>query len=226
MCYFLLVRRTPATIGDISTTFMGVFYGAYLPSFWVRLRAVGTGFSTVEWAGVRAYFPWYPGWAPVPVPDTITQVGRSVGHWSRRSDENPWRIWCVCVCVGRAGGWGVSSLMCAHRVIAQPFFAPIASEGSREGLTEACALPHALWCWYTEKLLLASPPFLPLLTEARVAVKRGILDAQARRGLPLADWPIKHPSRPPSIPSPAPTYLLPPPSPLPSSPPRPGPPFH
>lgn len=74
MCYFLLVRRTPATIGDISTTFMGVFYGAYLPSFWVRLRAVGTGFPTVAWAGVRAYFPWYPAWAPVPVPDTITQV--------------------------------------------------------------------------------------------------------------------------------------------------------
>ncbi|CAN0094121.1 unnamed protein product [Ectocarpus fasciculatus] len=73
MCYFLLVRRTPATIGDISTTFMGVFYGAYLPSFWVRLRALGTGFPTVSWAGVRAYFPWYPAWAPVPVPDTITQ---------------------------------------------------------------------------------------------------------------------------------------------------------
>ncbi|CAM9670103.1 unnamed protein product [Ectocarpus sp. 12 AP-2014] len=48
MCYFLLVRRTPATIGDISTTFMGVFYGAYLPSFWVRLRALGTvSFDTI-----------------------------------------------------------------------------------------------------------------------------------------------------------------------------------
>lgn len=78
MCYFLLVRRTPATIGDISTTFMGVFYGAYLPSFWVRLRAVGTGFPTVSWAGVRAIFPWYPMWAPLPVPDTITQVSAAV----------------------------------------------------------------------------------------------------------------------------------------------------
>ncbi|CAB1096652.1 unnamed protein product [Ectocarpus sp. CCAP 1310/34] len=84
MCYFLLVRRTPATIGDISTTFMGVFYGAYLPSFWVRLRALGTGFPTVSWAGVRAYFPWYPAWAPVPVPDTITQArqGALITWWT------------------------------------------------------------------------------------------------------------------------------------------------
>lgn len=74
MLYFLLVRRTPASIGDISTTFMGVFYGAYLPSFWVRLRALGTGNPMLFWAGVRGVFPWYPSWAPLPVPDSLTQV--------------------------------------------------------------------------------------------------------------------------------------------------------
>lgn len=79
MLYFLLVRRTPATMGDISTTFMGVFYGAYLPSFWVRLRALGTGVPVLSWAGVRGVFPWYPAWAPIPVPDSLTQV-RVVGE--------------------------------------------------------------------------------------------------------------------------------------------------
>jgi hypothetical protein len=39
--YFLLMRRTPASISDISTTFMGVFYAAYLPFFCVRLRCLG-----------------------------------------------------------------------------------------------------------------------------------------------------------------------------------------
>lgn len=84
MLYFLLVRRTPATIGDISTTFMGIFYGAYLPSFWVRLRALGTGSPMLAWAGVRGLFPWWPTWAPVPVPDFLTQ-GALITWWTYMS---------------------------------------------------------------------------------------------------------------------------------------------
>ncbi|CAM9253628.1 unnamed protein product, partial [Chrysoparadoxa australica] len=41
MLYFLLIRKTPGTISDISTTFMGIFYAAYMPSFWIRLRSIG-----------------------------------------------------------------------------------------------------------------------------------------------------------------------------------------
>lgn len=53
MLYFLLIRRTPGSISDISTTFMGVFYTSYLPSFWVRLRCLS--------GGVRPHWP--SGWA-------------------------------------------------------------------------------------------------------------------------------------------------------------------
>lgn len=39
ICIYLLFRRRKiATIADISTTFMGLFYAGYLPSFWVRLH--------------------------------------------------------------------------------------------------------------------------------------------------------------------------------------------
>lgn len=39
ICIYLLFRRKKiATIADISTTFMGMFYAGYLPSFWVRLH--------------------------------------------------------------------------------------------------------------------------------------------------------------------------------------------
>lgn len=39
VCIYLLFRRRRiATIADISTTFMGLFYAGYLPSFWVRLH--------------------------------------------------------------------------------------------------------------------------------------------------------------------------------------------
>lgn len=41
ICIYLLFRRSKiATIADISTTFMGLFYAGYLPSYWVRLHAM------------------------------------------------------------------------------------------------------------------------------------------------------------------------------------------
>ncbi|CAM9675256.1 unnamed protein product [Heterosigma akashiwo] len=41
MVWMLVMRREMGTISDISTTFLGLFYTGYLPSFWVRLRALG-----------------------------------------------------------------------------------------------------------------------------------------------------------------------------------------
>ncbi|KAJ8599891.1 hypothetical protein CTAYLR_002802 [Chrysophaeum taylorii] len=38
MLWFLLMRPNCSSINDISTTLMGLFYTAYLPSWWVRLR--------------------------------------------------------------------------------------------------------------------------------------------------------------------------------------------
>ncbi|CAN0480171.1 unnamed protein product, partial [Discosporangium mesarthrocarpum] len=83
MLYFLLVRRTPGTIGDISTSFMGVFYGAYLPSFWVRLRAI-TG-PEASLARVRGLVPsFWPAWCPLPLPDSLTH-GALVTWWTYMS---------------------------------------------------------------------------------------------------------------------------------------------
>ena len=38
MLWLLLMRKRCSTISDISTTLMGLFYTAYLPSWWVRLK--------------------------------------------------------------------------------------------------------------------------------------------------------------------------------------------
>lgn len=44
VCIYLLFRRRRiATIADISTTFMGLFYAGYLPSFWIRMHGMGGG---------------------------------------------------------------------------------------------------------------------------------------------------------------------------------------
>jgi phosphatidate cytidylyltransferase len=41
MIWFLTFKRHLATINEIATTFMGMFYLRYVPSFWVRIRLIG-----------------------------------------------------------------------------------------------------------------------------------------------------------------------------------------
>jgi phosphatidate cytidylyltransferase len=58
ICFYLLFQPKFATIADISASIMGLFYGGYLPSYWVRLRSLGQvqasnlpleGFWTTHW---------------------------------------------------------------------------------------------------------------------------------------------------------------------------------
>jgi phosphatidate cytidylyltransferase len=42
MIWFLTMRRTVSTIPEIATTFSGMFYLGYVPSFWVRIRQTGS----------------------------------------------------------------------------------------------------------------------------------------------------------------------------------------
>lgn len=51
ICFYLMFQPKPATIADISTSLLGLFYGGYLPCFWVRLR-VG-----LDGTGARGYLP-------------------------------------------------------------------------------------------------------------------------------------------------------------------------
>jgi len=43
MMWFLTMRRKVTTIPEIATTFTGMFYLGYIPSFWVRIRMIGSG---------------------------------------------------------------------------------------------------------------------------------------------------------------------------------------
>lgn len=40
ICFYLLFQPKLATIADISASILGLFYGGYLPSYWVRLRGL------------------------------------------------------------------------------------------------------------------------------------------------------------------------------------------
>jgi phosphatidate cytidylyltransferase len=55
ICFYLLFQPKPATIADLSSSILGLFYGGYLPSFWVRLRSLGSAeLSNLPLGG---YFP-------------------------------------------------------------------------------------------------------------------------------------------------------------------------
>lgn len=41
ICFYLLFQPRIATISDISASILGLFYGGYLPSFWIRIRGIG-----------------------------------------------------------------------------------------------------------------------------------------------------------------------------------------
>jgi len=43
ICFYLLFQPKFATIADIATSILGLFYGGLLPSYWVQLRAIGSG---------------------------------------------------------------------------------------------------------------------------------------------------------------------------------------
>lgn len=43
MIWMMTMRRSVATIPEIATTFTGMFYLGYIPSFWVRIRLIGAG---------------------------------------------------------------------------------------------------------------------------------------------------------------------------------------
>lgn len=58
ICFYLLFLPKIASIADISTSIFGLFYGGYLPSYWIRLR-VGLDLNTAN------SFPFHTDWAAV-----------------------------------------------------------------------------------------------------------------------------------------------------------------
>jgi phosphatidate cytidylyltransferase len=58
ICFYLLFQPKMATIADISASILGLFYTGYLPSYWVRLRAIDSNIA--DNLPLDAY--WSQGW--------------------------------------------------------------------------------------------------------------------------------------------------------------------
>lgn len=55
ICFYLLFLPKLATIADISTSILGLFYAGYLPSYWIRLRSLGS--AAVNNVPLGGYWP-------------------------------------------------------------------------------------------------------------------------------------------------------------------------
>mmetsp|Transcript_17235 Transcript_17235/g.31208 ORF Transcript_17235/g.31208 Transcript_17235/m.31208 type:complete len:515 (+) Transcript_17235:126-1670(+) len=56
MIWFLTMRKEVTTISEIATTFTGMFYLGYIPSFWVRTRLIGSDRAPTRLAPIMAPF--------------------------------------------------------------------------------------------------------------------------------------------------------------------------
>ncbi len=56
ICFYLLFQPKFATIADVAASILGLFYGGYLPSYWIRLRDLDS-FATLPLEG---FWPTWP----------------------------------------------------------------------------------------------------------------------------------------------------------------------
>jgi len=71
ICFYLLFQPQVATIADVAASILGLFYGGYLPSFWIRLRDL----EQVDYANLPlgGYWPSWPlDWQQLPLGLTLT----------------------------------------------------------------------------------------------------------------------------------------------------------
>lgn len=67
ICFYLLFQPKLATIADISTSILGLFYAGYLPSYWIRLRvsldqnaAYAQSIPNIHNLPLDGFFPSHP----------------------------------------------------------------------------------------------------------------------------------------------------------------------
>lgn len=69
ICFYLLFQPKFATIADVAASILGLFYGGYLPSYWIRLRDLDTTYNLP----LEGFWPHWPiQWNTLPTGLTAT----------------------------------------------------------------------------------------------------------------------------------------------------------
>ena len=111
ICFYLLFQPKFATIADISASILGLFYGGYLPSFWIRLRGLHQHDSYLfglDQGGIYVLLAFCCIWAS---DIGAYSMGKLIGR-TRLSDISPKKTvegaafgLVSCVAVALAGAW-------------------------------------------------------------------------------------------------------------------------
>jgi phosphatidate cytidylyltransferase len=72
ICFYLLFQPKFATIADVAASILALFYGAYLPSFWIRLRDLSL--SETANLPLGGYWPHNATWETLPYGLTVTLI--------------------------------------------------------------------------------------------------------------------------------------------------------
>ncbi|MEM1310414.1 MAG: phosphatidate cytidylyltransferase [Cyanobacteria bacterium P01_D01_bin.71] len=56
ICFYLLFQPKFATIADVAASILGLFYGGYLPSYWIRLRDL----NSIDALPLDGFWPTWP----------------------------------------------------------------------------------------------------------------------------------------------------------------------
>lgn len=72
ICFYLLFQPKFATIADVAASILALFYGGYLPTYWIRLRDLATtATANLPFGG---YLPGSWDWTQLPTGLTITFI--------------------------------------------------------------------------------------------------------------------------------------------------------
>jgi phosphatidate cytidylyltransferase len=71
ICFYLLFQPKFATIADVAASILALFYGGYLPTYWIRLRDFEAGMGNLPLGG---YWPTSLTWSQLPVGLTVTLI--------------------------------------------------------------------------------------------------------------------------------------------------------
>lgn len=89
ICFYLLFQPKLASIADVSTSILGLFYGGWLPSYWVRLR--------VGWAHqTTALFPTNVGSIQLPLDGYWPLSWTNPSHFPKALTATLLAFGCIC----------------------------------------------------------------------------------------------------------------------------------
>ncbi len=71
ICFYLLFQPKFATIADVAASILALFYGGYLPTYWIRLRDLGSSNPSLPLGG---YWPTSLSWSQLPIGLTVTLI--------------------------------------------------------------------------------------------------------------------------------------------------------